>query len=437
MIFLIFDKHHDSIKKTINRIFKKPNNDTTQLKNLLDFYNTLPDNNIDFGKTVFNKLVLFTTDLQEVFNRACETNNLTLLKFVCNNYSHKINIHQNNEKAFHQACYNGHLKLVKYIWSLSIVMNQKIDIHKPCCDEFQYFDDEFREYYNEFRDNDDDNSIYYTEYAFRIACYNGHLNVVRYLISLNQNIDIHVNNEIVFLQTCFYGRLEVVKYLLQLSREQGQIIDIRVYNNFALRLSYQRNYLKVTKYVWQFFIEYNNEIYILENNEILLNLAFKTNYINAAKYILQLSHKHGRLIQINNDMFHDACYAGHLEVAKLIWSLNNSIDINMLKLFLSVSDMSEHLEVIQYILHCMKEISIHLNHDEIFQWVCKNKKSIVVKYVLSLDKEQYISMKNVCRAFVEGHLRIAIYILSINIYKYLQILFYRCSRIFDKIHKIK
>ena len=53
------------------------------------------------------------------------------------------------------------------------------------------------------------------DYAFRIACINGHIGVVRQLYEWRPTIDISADYEYVFRNACRNGHLDVVKQLLE------------------------------------------------------------------------------------------------------------------------------------------------------------------------------------------------------------------------------
>ncbi len=63
------------------------------------------------------------------------------------------------------------------------------------------------------------------DHGFSWACYNGHYNVVRYLIGLYKidptykPINIHVNNEQGFRWACVNGHHNIVKYLMNLYKK--------------------------------------------------------------------------------------------------------------------------------------------------------------------------------------------------------------------------
>jgi len=58
------------------------------------------------------------------------------------------------------------------------------------------------------------------DYAFRWACYNGHLEVAQWLLIKKQDINISFDNHFAFRNACINGHLEVVKWLQSLSPEK-------------------------------------------------------------------------------------------------------------------------------------------------------------------------------------------------------------------------
>lgn len=47
-----------------------------------------------------------------------------------------------------------------------------------------------------------------------MACYNGHLNVIKYLLEIKLNINISVHNDICFYYACEQGHIDIIKYLI-------------------------------------------------------------------------------------------------------------------------------------------------------------------------------------------------------------------------------
>jgi hypothetical protein len=121
--------------------------------------------------------------IQSYFNTLCKSGNLEeAQQYLLDNPT--INISANNEKAFLNACFSGHLEVAQWLLLLSL----KPDINI---------------------------SANYEE-AFRYACFKGHLLVAQWLLSVKPDINISAKNEQSFRNACFYGRLLVAQWLLEL-----------------------------------------------------------------------------------------------------------------------------------------------------------------------------------------------------------------------------
>lgn len=116
----------------------------------------------------------------------------------------KIDIHQGNEIGFIQACSHNHLEMVKFLTTLyktNKYKNDRIDINIKIVDGF---------YYNKKTLN-----------MFADACEKGYINIVIYLSLLYKTdgyppIDIHIGSEHAFRSACANNHLTVVKYIISL-----------------------------------------------------------------------------------------------------------------------------------------------------------------------------------------------------------------------------
>ena len=93
----------------------------------------------------------------------------------------------------------------------------------------------------------------YNNSAIRLASKEGHLEIVKYLMSLPGNIDPSAENNAAIRYASYNGHLEVVKYLMSLPCN----IDPSAENNAAIRWASRNGHLEVVKYLMSLPKEYN------------------------------------------------------------------------------------------------------------------------------------------------------------------------------------
>jgi ankyrin repeat protein len=76
------------------------------------------------------------------------------------------------------------------------------------------------------------------ELGFLWACYNGHYNIVRYLVELHKNddeyksIDIHSQYEFGFRLACMNGHYDIIRYLVELHKNDDKYKYINIHYNY-------------------------------------------------------------------------------------------------------------------------------------------------------------------------------------------------------------
>lgn len=86
---------------------------------------------------------------------------------------------------------------------------------------------------------------------FMTSCFLGHLEIVKHLLTspdLNNNVDIHFNNDVGFMHACAQGQLEVVKYLLT-SPELKEHVNIHSQNELGLKWACLTEQIEIVKYL--------------------------------------------------------------------------------------------------------------------------------------------------------------------------------------------
>lgn len=122
----------------------------------------------------------------------------------------------NTDRIFMKACKYGSLMVLKYIYSKH---KNIIDIHTQ------------------------------SEYPFQLSCREGHLEIMKFLLTIDGQINISADNYLAFKWSCMNGQLEIAKFLYSLDNPRRLAIDYALYSS-----------------------ENNNQFHVVEWLESLINL---------------------------------------------------------------------------------------------------------------------------------------------------------------------
>jgi len=261
------------------------------------------------------------------------------------------------------------------------------------------------------------------DYAFRLACGSGNLDVVKFLLEYaemnNMEIDINVQRDCVFRLACGDGSLELVKFLLEYAEMNNTEIDINADDEYAFRLACRSGNLELVKFLLSlsndasFEVEENDSSFknAEENNmEINTNAdgdhAFQcacvSGNLELVKFLLEYAKMNNMEININADdeyVFRLACGSGNLELVKFLLEYakinNTEININVDDNYaFRIACGSDNLELVKFLLFSINEflndisfgnelveIDIHAGNDHAFRR-CENEE--IMNFLLLL-----------------------------------------------------
>lgn len=178
-------------------------------------------------------------------------------------------------KAFFESCHNDQLLVAKALLEINSKHN-KIDIHRDDEYIFRYVCDqghiEIAKWLYSLDDKINIHSL--GDYVFRMSCEKGHLNIALWLYSLDNKIDIHCEKEYAFRYGCANGHIKLAKWLVKLGNYNKSPIDIRILHDMAFTMSCRNGHFKVAEWLQTFCDSYIIEYGPYEISEQIKNLWY-------------------------------------------------------------------------------------------------------------------------------------------------------------------
>ena len=164
-----------------------------------------------------------------------------------------------------------------------------------------------------FYESNPDIDISAMEYAFRVACANGHMDIAKWLLTVTPCINVRAKDDYAFRYACANGNIDVAKWLLTVKLD----IDISAQDDCAFRYAYAGGHLELAK--WLLIVK--PDIDISAENDYAFRWACENGHMDIAKWLLEI--KPDINISAYNDFaFNWASKNGHMEVAKWLQPLN-------------------------------------------------------------------------------------------------------------------
>jgi ankyrin repeat protein len=190
-----------------------------------------------------------------------------------------------------------------------------------------------------------------------MACQNGHLAIVHYLVSLKEqfpNIDPIAKNNDAIRSASQNGHLAVVQYLVSL-KKQFPKMDPSAEDNFAIRWASENGHLAVVQYLVSIKEQFPNIDPSAVNN-YAIRWASMYGYLEIVQYLVSIKEQFPNIdpSDYNNDAIRWASVNGHLAVVQYLVSIKEQFpkmdpsDEN--NEAIRMASKNGHVEVVQYLL---------------------------------------------------------------------------------------
>lgn len=282
----------------------------------------------------------------------------------------------NNEHTFIECCKFGNLEGAKFLYQIS---SGNINIHAKY------------------------------DTAFKQICQNGHIDIIKYLFSIDDRTDTTRRNELIFGEACIHGKMEIIKYLLTIDDN----INIDSIGNYVFRESCENGHFEVAKLIYD--LRTNKNVY--PDEYCFFNIVCINGHLEIAKWLYELDSN----ISISKfeDAFSRSCMSGHLKVVEWLSNLNqmkyitnysftvenacldgyfrpfiikwlcqyaldNNIETNYWHIFNSCCEMNS-VKTAKWVYElCGHKIDIHMNDDYVFQNCCINQCVKTAQWLVSI-----------------------------------------------------
>ncbi len=202
------------------------------------------------------------------------------------------------------------------------------------------------------------------EWALKYACKKDHINVVEYLVSKGSNI--RVDDNLPLDIACKYGNIEIAKYLVSLGA------DIYAIKKDSLRYAVNRCRFQIMRYL----LSIDSTIY--DKDYVLIQVS-KYGDIDMMEYLVSLG---ADIHADNNSAFRSAISRGYLTHIKYLISMGAKLDTDD-----ALCLASDYLDVVQYLVSAGMNTSNHINNA-----LCESSKKgklKMVQYLVSIGADAY------------------------------------------------
>lgn len=270
----------------------------------------------------------------------------------------------------------------------------------------------------ESNDKSEQNISEHYNFILNIACKYNHLNIVNYLLLLNNdNIYISNNNDILFLIACENGNLDMVKCIVnnKIFILNSKYLDSDIYiSEHAFSIVCKNGFIHIADWL----INVNPTLNIHINNDYPLQRACYSGHYNMVKWLLNLEHVIFDLSLWKYEIFINTCFLRYIEICELLIEYDNKI-INKytIKTILMDAFDKKKIEIIEWAFNIIdNNIKHKIDFYKISVDLCVNDNDIILLFILNNVNVNSVDLyKLFCISCTNGSTKTAKLLLNFDI----------------------
>jgi ankyrin repeat protein len=249
-------------------------------------------------------------------------------------------------------------------------------------------------------------------------CQKGQLDIVKFLLNCESNLNIHDNDDQAFCVAVDGGHLDVIQLLITKN------IDCTVDNNYALHSACDNGFLHIVKYLIEIcnisitddaiaFAANNGHVHVIEYlhqngfpiNELSLIRSSYNGHLSTLKYLV----KHGG---IPTTQVMSMAINGHRD--NIIYYLLEISDDYVYNELLCIASFHGNLKLVKYLID-EKNVDISYNDYTAMCIAADNNQIDVIKYFLergaNIEADNYYMLRTACN---EGYFELVKYLIKLG-----------------------
>ena len=167
---------------------------------------------------LYNNNTIGMSDMKRAFRDCCTMSRVGMAKWVVSKEPSITEMTEFMTETFNYCVEYNVFTSAKYILSLRGDIEISDKLFQKCCYNGQIEMSKWLLSVNPTIDVSSDN-----EFAFRKACSSGHLELAQWLLSVKPTINISANTDEAFREACLFGRLDVVKWLISMKEMDEKV----------------------------------------------------------------------------------------------------------------------------------------------------------------------------------------------------------------------